>query len=94
MNVINNFCLPYRDRLEEPFKDKQPHLYQLIIQPDNSYSISVDHKIINEGSLLTDFVPPVNPPQEIDDPNDRKPVDWDERERVIRHPKPCNNYQF
>jgi len=59
--------------LEEPFKDKLPHLYQLVVRPDNSFEIRVDHKIINEGSLLTDFKPPVNPPAEIDDPNDRKP---------------------
>ena len=25
--------------------------------------------------------PPVNPPKEIVDPNDRKPKDWDEREK-------------
>lgn len=69
--------------MEEPFKDKQPHLYQLIIQPDNTYIISVDHKVVNEGSLLADFTPAVNPPREIDDPNDRKPANWDEREKVL-----------
>lgn len=68
--------------MEEPFKDKQPHLYQLVIKPDNTYSISVDHKLVNEGSLLEDFQPPVNPPREIDDPSDKKPEDWDERERI------------
>lgn len=34
------------------------------------------------GSLLTDFTPPVNPPQLIDDNTDVKPVDWDEREKI------------
>lgn len=76
------FVCFYRDRLEEPFKDKQPHLYQLIIRPDNTFTVSVDHKIVNEGSLLEDFQPPVNPPREIDDPADKKPEDWDERERI------------
>ena len=27
------------------------------------------------------FSPPVNPPKEIVDPNDKKPKDWDEREK-------------
>lgn len=71
-----------KDRLEEPFKDKQPHLYKLVISPDNTFRVSVDHKLINEGDLLKDFNPPVNPPKEIDDPNDFKPESWDEREKV------------
>lgn len=71
-----------KDRLEEPFKDKQPHLYRLVVRPDNTYSISVDHKVINEGHLLNDFTPAVNPPKEIDDPKDSKPETWDEREKV------------
>lgn len=83
---ITNPCLScsnlYRDRIEEPFRDKQPHLYQLIVRPDNTFEIRVDHAIVNEGSLLTDFAPPVNPPREIDDPTDIKPADWDEREKI------------
>lgn len=27
--------------------------------------------------------PPVNPPKEIDDPDDKKPSDWDEREKLV-----------
>jgi len=27
--------------------------------------------------------PPVNPPKEISDMNDKKPSDWDERERYV-----------
>jgi len=81
---MNNILLffAYRNRLEEPFKDKLPHLYQLVVRPDNSFEIRLDHKIIKEGSLLTDFKPPVNPPAEIDDPNDHKPDSWDEREKI------------
>lgn len=71
-----------KDRLEEPFKDKQPHLYKLVISPDNTFRVSVDHKVINEGHLLKDFNPAVNPPKEIDDPNDFKPESWDEREKI------------
>lgn len=71
-----------KERFEEVFTDKKPHLYQLIVRPDNTYTISVDQKVVSEGSLLTDFTPPVNPPREIDDPKDFKPKDWDEREKV------------
>lgn len=31
---------------------------------------------------MDDFTPPVNPPSEIDDPDDKKPENWDEREKI------------
>ncbi|XP_064116003.1 calnexin-like isoform X2 [Macrobrachium nipponense] len=71
-----------RDKIEEPFKDKKPHLYTLILRPDNSYEILLDHEVVNSGNLLDDFTPPVNPPKEIDDPDDFMPEDWDEREKI------------
>lgn len=67
---------------EELFKDKRPHLFRLMVSPDNTFEISVDYKIVNHGSLLNDFTPAVNPPAEIDDPEDKKPADWDEREKI------------
>ncbi|XP_037297107.1 calnexin isoform X2 [Manduca sexta] len=70
-------------RLDDIYKDKEPHLYTLIVRPDNTFSILVDNKEVNAGSLLEDFTPPVNPPEEIDDPNDKKPEDWDEREKIV-----------
>ncbi|PNF39812.1 Calnexin [Cryptotermes secundus] len=75
-------CKKPKERLEEPFKDKLPHLYTLHVRPDNTFTVKLDHKVINEGNLLDDFTPPVNPPPEIDDPNDKKPADWDEREKI------------
>lgn len=71
-----------KDRLEEPFKDKQPHLYKLVLNPDNTFKVSVDHKVINEGHMLMDFTPAVNPEKEINDPKDFKPESWDEREKI------------
>jgi calnexin len=50
--------------------------------PDNKFEVFVDERLINSGSLLEDFTPPVNPSMEIDDPNDSKPADWDEREKI------------
>ncbi|XP_058455494.1 calnexin-like isoform X2 [Malaya genurostris] len=80
--ITEKHCRKAKDRLDDPFKDKQPHLYQLVLRPDNTYIIRFDHKIINEGSLFTEFTPPVNPPKEIDDPDDFKPENWDEREKI------------
>ncbi|KAJ8984384.1 hypothetical protein NQ317_003532 [Molorchus minor] len=78
-------CQKPKERLEETFSDKLPHLYTLILKPDNTFEISIDRKVVNSGSLLEDFVPPVNPAPEIDDPNDKKPEDWDESRRNGRH---------
>lgn len=69
-------------RLDELFKDGKPHLFTLMIKPDNTFEVFVDYKSVNKGSLLDDFDPPVNPPVEIDDPEDFKPNDWDEREKI------------
>merc|ERR1719234_1230694 len=64
--------------MEEIFKDKRPHLLRLVVRPDNTFEVSIDHTLVNHGSLLDSFTPAVNPPAEIDDPNDSKPDDWDE----------------
>lgn len=53
-----------------------------VLNPDNTYEIFIDQSSVSKGSLLTDVVPPVNPPKEIDDPNDSKPSDWDERAKI------------
>lgn len=39
-----------------------------------------DSLIINDFPF-TCYSPPVNPPKEIDDPKDKKPEDWDEKEK-------------
>lgn len=56
---------------------------QFILQkPDNRFEVFVDGLLINQGSLLEDMEPPVNPAIEIEDPDDTKPADWDEREKI------------
>jgi len=67
---------------EEIFKDKKPHLYTLIVRPDNSFEIQIDHVVLKSGNLLEDFQPPINPEKEIADPADSKPEDWDENETI------------
>ncbi|KAG5881449.1 hypothetical protein JTB14_037667 [Gonioctena quinquepunctata] len=80
--VEEKHCQKPKERLEDFFTDKLPHLYTLVLKPDNTFEIMVDRKVVNSGSLLEDFVPPVNPQPEIDDANDKKPADWDEREKI------------
>uniref|UniRef100_A0AAY5EGD5 Calmegin n=1 Tax=Electrophorus electricus TaxID=8005 RepID=A0AAY5EGD5_ELEEL len=68
--------------LRKVYSDKKTHLYTLVLNPDNSYEMFIDQSSVSKGSLLTDVVPPVNPPKEIDDPKDTKPEDWDERAKI------------
>ncbi|KNC99960.1 uncharacterized protein SPPG_05332 [Spizellomyces punctatus DAOM BR117] len=62
--------------------DKNTHLYTLIVNPDQSFKILIDNEEVKKGSLLEDFTPSVNPPKEIDDPNDKKPSDWVEEAQI------------
>ncbi|XP_030271187.1 calmegin isoform X2 [Sparus aurata] len=68
--------------LKKFYTDKKTHLYTLVLNPDNSYEMLIDQSSVSRGNLLYDVVPPVNPPKEIDDPNDSKPDDWDERAKM------------
>ncbi|NP_001080326.1 calnexin S homeolog isoform X1 [Xenopus laevis] len=68
--------------LKSYFTDKKTHLYTLVLNPDNNFEILVDQTVVNRGSLLNDMSPPVNPPSEIEDPEDSKPEDWDERPKI------------
>uniref|UniRef100_A0A6M2DZB2 Putative calnexin n=1 Tax=Xenopsylla cheopis TaxID=163159 RepID=A0A6M2DZB2_XENCH len=80
--IEEKHCKKPRERFDDVFSDKLPHLYRLVLRPDNSFYITIDGKVVNEGSLLLDFTPPVNPPQEIPDPDDVKPENWDDREKI------------
>ncbi|XP_056899479.1 calnexin isoform X2 [Takifugu flavidus] len=64
------------------YTDKKTHLYTLVLNPDNTFEVLVDQTVVNSGSLLSDMTPPVNPPAEIEDPEDHKPEDWDERPKI------------
>ena len=45
---------------------------------------------MSQGSLLTDLNPAINPNKTIADPEDKKPEEWDEREKLaILILKPC-----
>lgn len=57
-------------------------LYTLVIRPDNSFEIQINNESVKTGNLLKDFSPSVNPPDEINDPNDKKPDDWVDNPRI------------
>ena len=67
-----------------PLADKETHLYTAIVGTDNSVKILVDNKEMKTASLTsdTDFKPAVNPPKEIDDPEDFKPEDWVDEAKI------------
>lgn len=52
------------------------------LYPDNRYEILIDEYLVTKGSLLEDVDPPLNPPQEVADPHDTKPADWDDRPHI------------
>ena len=64
------------------FDDGKTHLVGLVVRPDNTFEIQVDKHVVNSGNLLKDMEPPINPPKLVDDPEDVKPEDWDEREKI------------
>ncbi|XP_066488095.1 calmegin isoform X2 [Tiliqua scincoides] len=68
--------------LKKIYSDKKTHLYTLVLKHDNTFEMLIDQAVVSKGSLLEDMVPPVNPPKEIEDPNDKKPEDWDERAKI------------
>ena len=41
----------------------------------------VDGHVDADGSLFEKFEPPINPPEEIPDPDDKKPTDWVDEEK-------------
>jgi len=74
---------PKPDLLKPAYSDAKPHLFRLVINKnDNSFSVSMDNKVISSGNLLTDLSPAINPPAEIVDEADEKPEDWDDREMI------------
>lgn len=59
-----------------PRISKTTALYTLVVRPDQTFEIKINGESLKKGSLLKDFSPSVNPPKEIDDPEDSKPSDW------------------
>ncbi|XP_028547917.1 calreticulin-3-like isoform X2 [Dendrobium catenatum] len=60
--------------------DKLTHFYTFILRPDASYSILVDNREKESGSLYSDW--DILPPRKIKEVNAIKPADWDDREYI------------
>jgi len=60
--------------------DVDTHIYTLIVNPDNTYEVLIDNKSAQKGALEEDW--DFLPAKEIKDPNEKKPSDWDEREKI------------
>ncbi|XP_010544335.1 PREDICTED: calreticulin-3 isoform X2 [Tarenaya hassleriana] len=60
--------------------DKLTHFYTFILRPDASYSVLVDNREREFGSMYTDW--DILPPRKIKDLNARKPLDWDDKEYI------------
>lgn len=56
--------------------DKKTHVYTLIVKSDGKFELLVDNELKKDGNLSDSFEPPVQPPKEIDDSEDKKPDDW------------------
>lgn len=67
-----------------PMKDDTlPHVYTLVIRPSNNFvEVMEDGVIVAEGSLFEHLDPPINPPEMIPDPDDVKPIDWEDEEWI------------
>ncbi|XP_021828737.1 calreticulin-3 [Prunus avium] len=61
--------------------DKLTHFYTFILRPDATYSVLVDNRERDSGSMYTDW--DILPPRKIKDVNAKKPADWDDREFII-----------
>ncbi len=53
----------------------------VVIHADGTYHIVVDQVPFLIGNLLEDLTPAINPPEKINDSEDKMPEDWDERDQ-------------
>ncbi|KAL5700517.1 hypothetical protein ACHQM5_025950 [Ranunculus cassubicifolius] len=64
--------------------DKLSHVYTAILKPNNELVILLDGEEKKKANFLSaeDFEPSLIPAKTIPDPEDKKPEDWDEREKI------------
>ncbi|KAG6738591.1 hypothetical protein POTOM_058211 [Populus tomentosa] len=60
--------------------DKLTHFYTFILRPDASYSVLIDGRERDSGSMYTDW--DILPPRKIKAVKAKKPADWDDREYI------------
>jgi calnexin len=62
--------------------DKKTHLYSAVVKSDGAVKILVDSDVKRTASLSADFEPPVQPPKQIDDKDDKEPSDWVHEKKI------------
>lgn len=62
--------------------DKKTHLYTLVVRADGTFEVLIDQEKKSHGSLMDKFVPPLQPAEKMDDPNDTKPADWVDEKKI------------
>eukprot|EP01071_Lankesteria_metandrocarpae_P003141 Lankesteria_metandrocarpae@DN2784_c0_g1_i1.p1 len=58
------------------------HVYTLRVNSDDSFEILIDQEVKSQGTFATRFDPSFTPEAEIADPDDKKPEDWVDNERM------------
>ncbi len=67
----------------EPKLDYNTHFYQLVIDTEKqTFDIFIDTVNSRNGSLLTEFSPPLQPLADMDDASDRQPDSWVTQEQI------------
>ncbi|XP_060845080.1 calreticulin-like [Rhopalosiphum padi] len=61
-------------------EDVYTHFYTLIIKPDNTYEVLIDNENVESGELEADWE--FLPPKQINDPNVKKPEEWDDKPTI------------
>lgn len=74
-NVLKTKELPYKQETEN-----MSHLYRMILKPDNTVQVEIDGESVYSGSLSEDWE--LLEPKEINDPEDTKPLDWEDNEKI------------
>ncbi|KAL5983566.1 hypothetical protein ACLOJK_017654 [Asimina triloba] len=79
--ILSRFGKNHLIKKEIPCEtDQLTHVYTFIIRPDATYSILIDNKEKESGSLFDDW--DILPPKKIQDPKAKKPEDWDDIEYI------------
>ena len=60
--------------------DQFTHVYTLVVRPDNTYEVLIDTESAQKGSLEEDW--DFLPPKMINDPDAKKPEDWDDNPKI------------
>lgn len=65
--------------------DNFTHLYRLVLTEDQRFEISIDGVVESSGSLMDEtlFDPPFEPPKNVPDLKDIKPVDWVDEAEIV-----------